>query len=73
MLLLATSPGPRGGLGVLTAAVERFPRHGAQIIETFTLPNYYQNFVDRKLENESMKQQLLLGVKRFESSILTSR
>lgn len=69
MLLLATSPGQRGGFGVLTAAIERFPRHGAQIIETFTLPTFRHNFISGKLVNDSMQQQLLLVLRRFESSL----
>jgi hypothetical protein len=28
----------------LQAAKERFPRHGAEIMMTFSLPNYEQNF-----------------------------
>lgn len=44
MLLLATAPGPRGGLSVLEAAIERFPKHGAEIIGTFSLPKFTENF-----------------------------
>lgn len=43
-LLLATAPGPRGGLSVLEAAMARFPRHGAEIIGHFSLPQFGQNF-----------------------------
>lgn len=44
MALLATSPGPRGGLGVLEIAKDRFPRHNAEIIGTFSLPSFNDNF-----------------------------
>lgn len=44
MLLLATSPGPRGGLGVLEAAQNRFPIHGADIVGSFSLPVFAENF-----------------------------
>ena len=44
MLLMATSPGGRGGLSVLEAAEKRFPLHGGNIIETFTLPFFNDNF-----------------------------
>jgi chromate reductase len=44
IILLSTSPGPRGGIGALTAAEDRFPRHGAQILATFSLPNFETNF-----------------------------
>ncbi|MGX9985809.1 NAD(P)H-dependent oxidoreductase [Soonwooa purpurea] len=43
MLLMATSPGARGGAGVLEAANKRFPLHGGNIIETFSVPFYNDN------------------------------
>lgn len=48
MVLLATSPGGRGGLGVLEAALDRFPRHGANIVGSFSLPSFYDNFDSEK-------------------------
>jgi NAD(P)H-dependent FMN reductase len=48
LILTATAPGPRGGLGVLEAAEERFPRHGAEIIGTFSLPHFNENFDKEK-------------------------
>lgn len=44
MLLMATAPGARGGLGVLEAAEKRFPLHGGNIVDTFTLPFFNDNF-----------------------------
>lgn len=44
MLLMATSPGGRGGLGVLEAATVRFPLHGGNIIDTFSLPFFHDAF-----------------------------
>ena len=44
MILLATAPGGRGGLGVLETAAERFPRHGANVLGTFSLPFFDKNF-----------------------------
>ncbi len=48
MLLMATSPGPRGGASVLELAKARFPRNGAEITDTFSLPAFYENFDDAK-------------------------
>ena len=48
MLLLSTSPGGRGGKGVMDAALVRFPIHGAEIIEHFSLPKFNENFVDEQ-------------------------
>jgi NAD(P)H-dependent FMN reductase len=44
MLLLATSPGARGGASVLEIAKNAFPRYGATIKATFSLPNFDDNF-----------------------------
>ncbi len=44
MLLLSTSPGARGGQSVLAHALDRFPRHGAEIVASFSLPSFKDNF-----------------------------
>ncbi|MFT5102971.1 MAG: chromate reductase, partial [Candidatus Latescibacterota bacterium] len=44
MLLMATSPGGRGGQTVLGIASATFPRMGANLISTFSLPGFYDNF-----------------------------
>lgn len=44
MLLMATSPGGRGGASVLEIAKNSFPRYGANIVATFSLPKFYENF-----------------------------
>lgn len=44
MLLMTTSPGGRGGASVLEIAKNSFPRYGANILATFSLPKFYENF-----------------------------
>ena len=44
MLLMATSPGARGGATVLEIAKNAFPRFGAIIKATFSLPSFNDNF-----------------------------
>jgi len=44
MLLMATSDGGRGGARVLEIAQSAFPRYGAIIKATFSLPTFYDNF-----------------------------
>ena len=44
MLLLATSPGPRGGSTVLEIAKNRFPFQGGIVKGSFSLPNFNNNF-----------------------------
>lgn len=57
VLLLSTSTGSLGGANVMEAAVSRFPRHGAQIIGSFSLPDFDQNFNDQ----EGITDELLLS------------
>jgi len=43
-VLLATSPGGRGGAMVLAAAANTFPHLGADVKATFSLPSFYEHF-----------------------------
>lgn len=60
MLLMATSPGKRGGSFVLETATNTFPRHGAIIKATFSLPSFEENFDTEKgkISNELLDHQL---------------
>lgn len=59
MLLMATSPGPRGGASVLEIAKGRMPRSGGIVLETFSLPNFYENFdVAKGITNGEFRLQL---------------
>ena len=48
VLLMATSPGKRGGASVLESGKTIFPFHGAIIKESFSLPQFYENFEEGK-------------------------
>lgn len=58
MLLMATSPGGRGGETVLQAANTSFPFLGAKVIETFSLPSFYDNFKDGEITEEKYRNEL---------------
>lgn len=63
MLLLATSPGPRGGSTVLEIAKNRFPFQGADLKGSFSLPNFNENFnAENGITNPELKSELLLIV-----------
>lgn len=69
MLLLSTSPGVRGGQTVMDAAKSTFPRMGANLKASFSLPSFYENFSSEKgLTNESLKAELEEEVKKFMAS-----
>jgi hypothetical protein len=44
LLLLSTSPGSRGGATVLAIAAARFPFDGADVVASFSLPQFRINF-----------------------------
>jgi NAD(P)H-dependent FMN reductase len=59
MLLLATSPGGRGGKGVLEFAVGSAPRFGANVVGHLTVPSFGESFdtgagkmIDKNLDAE---------------------
>jgi NAD(P)H-dependent FMN reductase len=67
MLLMATSPGGRGGVSVLEIAKNAFPRFGAILKGTFSLPSFNDNFDVEKgrISNEELDKQLKEIVKGF--------
>lgn len=69
MLLMATSPGARGGATVLDVAKGRFPYMGGNIVGSFSLPSFGDNFADGKITNQSLNTDLLEQVKQFEDSL----
>ena len=67
MLLLATSPGARGGSSVLDIATKRFPFQGGIVKGSFSLPSFNDNFdVEKGITNEDLKNQLLEIVNSIE-------
>jgi chromate reductase len=65
MLLLATSPGARGGASVLEIANNALPRYGAQIKATFSLPAFNANFdiEQNKISNTELDRELKESIK----------
>ena len=67
MLLMATSPGARGGASVLEIAKNNFPRFTADIKAVFSLPSFNDNFdvENGRISNEELNNQLNEIVKGF--------
>ncbi|MGX7668551.1 NADPH-dependent FMN reductase [Flavobacterium pedocola] len=67
MLLMATSPGGRGGASVLEIAKNAFPRYGANVLATFSLPSFNDNFdvENMKIANTVLDNQIKDIVKEF--------
>ncbi len=69
MLLMATSPGARGGISVLNIAKDRFPRHDANIVEVFSLPSFGANFSEGKITNVDLSTDLKGKVEQFKKAL----
>lgn len=65
VFLMATSDGARGGQSVLEIATQRLPRDGAEVLETFSLPEFYKNFEEGKgITNPLLRSQLEAKVRK---------
>lgn len=72
MLLMATSPGGRGGQTVLEQASGRFPFMGGQVAATFSLPSFHQNFsAEEGIKEEDLKSLFEKALADFEVSLST--
>lgn len=71
MFLMSTAPGARGGASVLQIASDRFPREGAIILETFSLPNFDKNFDYQELifKNKELELELKNKILKIKESI----
>ena len=70
MLLMATSPGARGGATAMEIAEGRFPYMGGNIVGKFSFPSFHENFSDGKIVNSELNDQLLEEVEQFAESLI---
>ena len=70
VLLMATSPGKRGGIGALEKVSELLPRFGAETVVTFSLPSFYDNFDPKKgILNQELAVEHAKAVESFATAI----
>lgn len=69
MLLMATSPGDRGGETVLDIAKGRFQFMGGNIIADFSFPSFVDNFSEGKVTNDDLNTELKNKVTLFQKAI----
>jgi NAD(P)H-dependent FMN reductase len=69
VLLMATSPGGRGGATVLQGAVNYFPFLGAKVTGGFSLPSFFDNFSNGTISHGLLKEELIQKVQRFEKRL----
>lgn len=69
MLLMATSPGSRGGASVLEIAKSRFVFMDGNIVSEFSLPSFNDNFSEGKIVNDDLNSELKAQVKTFQKAL----
>jgi NAD(P)H-dependent FMN reductase len=70
VFLLSTSPGRRGGIGVLDHAVGSFPHRSARLIESFSFPFFEKNFDDKNgIIDEDLCQCFMVKLEHFEAEL----
>ena len=69
MLLMATSPGGRGGSSVLEIARNRFPHMGGHVVADFSLPFFSKNFTVEGINDEDLSSQLNTAITIFANAL----
>jgi len=69
MLLMSAAPGSRGGASVLAIAKDRFPRHNADIVASFSLPFFKDNFSNGKITNSELDKALKQEISKFQKAL----
>ncbi len=69
--VMATSPGPRGGASVLNLAKTTLPYYGAKVIDTFSLPSFYENFdAENGIVNAEIEAELKAKIEKIKVDFL---
>jgi len=69
MLLMATSPGARGGATVLEIAKGRFPYMGGNIVSDLSFPSFFDNFKEGVIADENLNKQLQNAVDKLQQAL----
>ena len=69
MLLLATSPGARGGATVLEIAKGRFPYMGGNIVADLSFPSFNDNFKEGVVVDDNLKGLLQNAVDKLQQAL----
>lgn len=69
MFLMATSPGGRGGQTALGIAANTFPRMGANLVSTFSLPAFNDNFSENGILDSDLKSTFENALTAFNEAL----
>lgn len=68
--LMATSPGQRGGASVLNLAKTTMPYYGANVIDSFSLGSFYDNFNEESgILNAELASELQAKIEKIKSDL----
>ncbi len=71
IFLMGASDGKRGAKSVISIAENRFPFNGGKVIQTYSFPNFNDNFDDDKgIIDENLRVELKDLIQKFEVFIL---
>ncbi len=68
MFLMSTSPGGRGAKSVLGIALNSFPHQGGNVVASFSLPKFGENF-DNGITDTDLKKAFDVQVDAFKSAL----
>lgn len=72
MLLMSTSPGGFGGGNAMNIAKNTFPAFGAEIVESFSLPKFYENFdTENGVIQQELAHELQGKIEQFKKAIIS--
>ena len=66
---MSTSGGKRGAIGSLSVIEKMLPRFGADVVATFSLPSFYDNFSDEGILDESLSAAHQKTLQQFLDSL----
>ncbi|MGQ4002010.1 NAD(P)H-dependent oxidoreductase [Francisellaceae bacterium CB299] len=72
LILLSTSPGKLGGQNVLDIAKNSAKSFAGDICEAIPIPNFYDVFVDEKIIDKSMNDNIFNAFKKLDIPILNN-
>lgn len=70
VMLMSTSPGKRGAIGAHEVANKTLSRFGAEILSTFSLPSFYDNFdLEKGITDDELSKEHERAIAAFMSNI----
>ncbi len=69
MLLMASSPGARGGQTVLDIAKGSFPHMGANLTGTLSFPSFFDNFKEGAIVDGDLKSAVFKEIAKLQEAI----